>query len=112
MSGICIKCQNPRERTGCLTRFYIVKNATEYGLSIITTLIKKTHNKKMLYYYENKEKSLGSKKNDESVIKRNLIKNNGSGVIIEGKMKNYYTGLKRWKLKLLFNMNSYMCDYN
>ena len=72
-----------------VTNFFIVMNATEYELWIITTPIKKLDNRKTCYNITRiKKKSLESKKNDESVIKKNLIKNNVSD-IIERKLKNY-----------------------
>ena len=72
-----------------VTRFCIVKNATEYELSNITTPMKKIDNRKTCYIITRiKKKYLKSKKNDENVIKKNLIKNNASD-IIERKLKIY-----------------------
>ena len=56
-----------------VTRFFILKNATEYELSNITTPINKIDNKKTCCIITRiTEKSLGSKKNDESVIKKDF----------------------------------------
>ena len=53
-----------------VTRFFIVKNATEYELSIITIPIKKIDKKNMLYYYENKEKVLRKQKERQECDKK------------------------------------------
>ena len=89
MSDICIKCQNPKERSVCCNKNLHCKECNRIRALEYYNSHKENRQQKICYIItRRKKKSLGSKKNDESVIKKNLIKNSVSD-IIKRKLKNY-----------------------
>ena len=89
MSDICIKCQTPKERTVCCNNVLCCKECNRIRALDYYNSHEENRQQKICYIFTKiKRKSLGSKKNDENVIKKNLIKNNASD-IIERKLKNY-----------------------
>ena len=89
MSDICIKCQTPEERTVCCNKFLHCKECNRIqSLAYCNSNKENRQQKDMLHCYKNKEKSLGNKKNDKNVIKKNSIKTNASD-IIERRLKTY-----------------------
>ena len=89
MSDICIKCQNPKERTVCCNKILHCKECNRIRALVYYNSHKENRQQKICYFLSRiKKKSLRSKENDESVIEKNLIKNNVSH-IIERKLKIY-----------------------
>ena len=94
MGDICIKCQNAKERTVCCNKILHCKECNRIrALDYYNAHKENRQQKTCCIITRIKKKSLGSKKNDESVIKKNLIEKNASD-IIERKLKNYQIGLK------------------
>ena len=82
MSGVCIKCQTPKERTVCCNKILHCKECNRIrALDYYNCHKENRQQKNKLYYYENKETVLRKEKNDVIVIKQNLIRDNASDII-------------------------------
>ena len=63
MSDICIKCQNPKERTVCCNKILHCKECNRIrALDCYNSHKENRQQKTMLYYYENKEKVIRKQK--------------------------------------------------
>ena len=75
MSDICFESQTPRERTGCCNKILHRKECNRTrALEYYKSHKENRQQRNMLYYYENKEKSLGKQKERRECDKKEFNK--------------------------------------